>query len=1012
MPSTIVPILSTREFSLQPAKGLRYGNFEGVAHLPPVEQETGRLSERNVSQLNNQQIYNKICEWFETWKSWQQKLALSGISNRCSGRQLDILATSLEPVRHRDYFTASKHIYPSLYVKSDVSASKEKPKKLSFKKKKSLKIKKKPDLKTSIEVHVAQNSKADNQNKNCQELDSNKKKVSKKSFEKENQKKEFSVENYAESLSSNIVQSSLNSLYPSAYGNKNGTLEADVHKIEKEKVSLSVNSCVISPVCDISVAKSNLKSDSHLFSPVPSADGLCSSQRVSTDNSVSFSFEFMGETLEYNPSSAKIKKTEAEGNTSSNNGRTGSFSFSPVDTLDFFEKEKVNKLGKLQREISDMALPLSITTTDELPVTLPKFYKHIKFWPVTPSEGKHFLKAKRLELVDNFKDQLCHVWMWMQDWEDFEKIGLLKAIMKISNPMILSDLLDHIHQRLEDEKDINRLCDKLLLNVFSFLPPRDICRTSQVCRRWRYLCTSEDLWMFKCLEMGEEEGIRNIPNLVLQTNSKSMLVDWKLAYQELYHLVLIMKASLLNQRNLPKEDIIQDIINTAEQVEARPVKRRHSMMTELKLRRGTLSRIRKQEELTKLLGRIRIHEDDSGDEAMSEEDLEPFMNEYTILPPIDDTNKSFDWCNSSRRSRRRTLRTSLHDIPIDTERQNTNTTDEDRSTKNERSIIRNEEPVEDDDKALDIRPRLVQTVDLLGKTKASRNLEWQKKGEKEDDSLDINKKSYAGSVKSVLRVRKLQGHMNGIMCLQFDKRRLVTAGLDRTIRIWDIRSGRSIHKLYGHKGGIHCLCFNDDILATGSWDCTIVIWNMYQFTKITVLIGHKDGISCIQFTDSYIVTGSYDNTVRVWCRKIYNCCHVIQHKGAVNSFMVVDDNKIVSSSADMCVRLSNLFTGECLKIYDNVNASILSIVVQGSLVLGSDVNGIVYFWNKDSGEAEAAIQAHDEANAIHKLVYHNGRFLTAAADGSIKEWDIMTMTCVRLLQGHKGPVRDVKVMSV
>ena len=31
------------------------------------------------------------------------------------------------------------------------------------------------------------------------------------------------------------------------------------------------------------------------------------------------------------------------------------------------------------------------------------------------------------------------------------------------------------------------------------------------------------------------------------------------------------------------------------------------------------------------------------------------------------------------------------------------------------------------------------------------------------------------------------------------------------------------------------------------------------------------------------------------------------------------------------------------------------------------------------------------------------------SDGTIREWDLVTMTSVRVLHGHKGPVRDIKV---
>ena len=44
-----------------------------------------------------------------------------------------------------------------------------------------------------------------------------------------------------------------------------------------------------------------------------------------------------------------------------------------------------------------------------------------------------------------------------------------------------------------------------------------------------------------------------------------------------------------------------------------------------------------------------------------------------------------------------------------------------------------------------------------------------------------------------------KGHLNAVICVEFDAFRLFTGSMDRSIRIWDIRSGRSIHKLYGHK---------------------------------------------------------------------------------------------------------------------------------------------------------------------------------------------------------------------
>ena len=52
------------------------------------------------------------------------------------------------------------------------------------------------------------------------------------------------------------------------------------------------------------------------------------------------------------------------------------------------------------------------------------------------------------------------------------------------------------------------------------------------------------------------------------------------------------------------------------------------------------------------------------------------------------------------------------------------------------------------------------------------------------------------------------------------------------------------------------------------------------------------------------------------------------------------------------------------------------IILQGSLVISCNPKGQVWFWNKNTGEAEAAIQAH--RHPITRVRYHTGRVYTAS----------------------------------
>nr|KAG5687201.1 hypothetical protein BaRGS_025815 [Batillaria attramentaria] len=104
------------------------------------------------------------------------------------------------------------------------------------------------------------------------------------------------------------------------------------------------------------------------------------------------------------------------------------------------------------------------------------------------------------------------------------------------------------------------------------------------------------------------------------------------------------------------------------------------------------------------------------------------------------------------------------------------------------------------------------------------------------------------------------------------------------------------------------------------------------------------------------------------------------------------------------VRVTDLLTGQCVRVLERANnAAILCLTMHGSLLLGGDSEGRVYFWNARTGEAEAAVQVHDAA--INTITYHNGRFYTGSSDGTMTEYDLMTMTCLRVLRGHKGPLR-------
>ncbi|KAF1995959.1 sulfur metabolite repression control protein-like protein SconB [Amniculicola lignicola CBS 123094] len=306
----------------------------------------------------------------------------------------------------------------------------------------------------------------------------------------------------------------------------------------------------------------------------------------------------------------------------------------------------------------------------------------------------------------------------------------------------------------------------------------------------------------------------------------------------------------------------------------------------------------------------------------------------------------------------------------------------------------------------------------------------------------------------------LKGHTNGVMCLQFDDRILMTGSYDATVKIWDLETSKEIRTLTGHVAGIRCLHFDDVRLITGSLDWTIKVWNWRTGECVKTLTPHTHGVIGLHMADKLLASGSADNSIVIHNFNNFKRFALLGHTDWVNCVKIDLPSRTLFSASDDCtVKLWDLDTHACIRTYEGHVGQVQQVLplpaefeidedeyIQNanndfsdtnslasdtrhapsrspdlpdepifpndpdrpsppSYMLTGSLDGTIRLWHVPSGRCVHRFFGHVEG--VWSLAADTLRLVSGAEDKTIKIWDPRTGKHERTLTGHTGPVNCV-----
>ncbi|MFH0900431.1 MAG: WD40 repeat domain-containing protein, partial [Pseudomonadota bacterium] len=256
------------------------------------------------------------------------------------------------------------------------------------------------------------------------------------------------------------------------------------------------------------------------------------------------------------------------------------------------------------------------------------------------------------------------------------------------------------------------------------------------------------------------------------------------------------------------------------------------------------------------------------------------------------------------------------------------------------------------------------------------------------------------------------GHGSSCTCLSFspDSMLVATGGIDRAVRIWDVRTGRQIRRLLGHASAVNDIAHSPDgrLIASAGSDKSVRLWDATSGAELRLLTGHGYEVTQVGFSrdGTTVISAAKERVTRLWAASSGAQVGTVQNSFGAGMGSSADGTLMLSVGQDGMVRL-----------WDAVDWREKAILAKDASPFGGDLSSdgrYAAYSSRDSqvhviDNATGKTKTFGEGRFVYYPSFHpdSKRLLMASSLGPCLLCNVETEQCV-LLKGHHGLANRVR----